>query len=121
MVIWLKGVYSINVCFLGGLEVWKSIDKWGVTSLGKSLTLKRKLLEVWKSIEIWGITSLGKGYFEFSLSSLEDVIRFRSIYPWNINPGFLKLFPWSKDCNPNFLKQNSVQVWAQTHGLAQEY
>lgn len=83
--------------------------------------LKEKLLGLWKSLGKWGLTSLGKGYFEFSYSSLEDVCRLRFISPWNLNPGILKLFTWSKDFNPAMLKQSSAQVWVRFHGLAQEY
>ncbi|CAK8569098.1 unnamed protein product [Lathyrus sativus] len=83
--------------------------------------LKTKLLNLWKSIGKWGITSLGKGYYELSFSTLEDVRRVRSISSWNLNPGFLKLFPWTKDFNPSFLKQSSAQVWILIHGLSQEY
>ncbi|XP_058756493.1 uncharacterized protein LOC131629735 [Vicia villosa] len=85
------------------------------------MNLKTKLSSLWKSIGKWGITSLGKGYFEFSFSSIEDVRRVRSFTSWNLNPGFLKLFPWSKDFNPCFLKHSSAQVWIRIHGLPQEY
>ncbi|CAK8537766.1 unnamed protein product [Lathyrus sativus] len=83
--------------------------------------LKTKLLNLWKSIGKWGITSLGKGYYEFSFSTLEDVRRVRSISSWNLNLGFLKLSPWTKDFNPSILKQSSAQVWIRIHGLSQEY
>lgn len=75
----------------------------------------------WKSIVKWGITSFGKGYFEFSFSSIKDVRRVRSITSWNLNPGFLKLFPWSKDFNPCLLKYSYAQVWVRIHGFSQEY
>ncbi|XP_058783669.1 uncharacterized protein LOC131658389 [Vicia villosa] len=87
----------------------------------QNLKEKEKLLGLWKSLGKWGLTSLGKGYFEFSFSSLEDVRKVRSISSWNLNPGILKLFTWSKDFNPAMLKQSSAQVWVCIHGLAQEY
>ncbi|MCI68001.1 pectin acetylesterase, partial [Trifolium medium] len=60
------------------------------------VAVKNKLTPVWKDLARWGITSLGKGFYEFSFSSLEDVRRVRSIASWNLNPGTLKLFAWSK-------------------------
>ncbi|XP_058784901.1 uncharacterized protein LOC131659773 [Vicia villosa] len=83
--------------------------------------LKSKLQELWTSLPKWGVTSLGKGYYEFSFSSLEDVRRVRSSPAWNLNPGILKLFPWSKDFVRTNMKQSSAQVWVRIHGLAQEY
>ncbi|XP_058776082.1 uncharacterized protein LOC131650388 [Vicia villosa] len=85
------------------------------------VNLKSKLLELWPSIGKWGITSLGKGFFEFAFSSLEDVHRVRSVSAWNIPNGILKLFPWTKDFIPSTLKQTSAQVWIRIHGLSQEY
>ncbi|KAI5418673.1 hypothetical protein KIW84_043050 [Lathyrus oleraceus] len=69
----------------------------------------------------WSITSLGKGYFEFLFSTLEDVRRVRSITSWNLSPGFLKLFLWTKDFNPAQLKKSSTQVGIRIHGLSQKY
>ncbi|XP_058777596.1 uncharacterized protein LOC131651882 [Vicia villosa] len=85
------------------------------------VNLKSKLLELWPSIGKWGITSLGKGFFEFAFSSLEDVHRVRSVNAWSIPNGILKLFPWTKDFIPSTLKQTSAQVWIRIHGLSQEY
>lgn len=56
-----------------------------------------------------------------SFSSIEDVRSVRSISSWSLNPGFLKLFLWTRDFNPYFLEQASTQVWLRIHGLAQEY
>ncbi|XP_058783917.1 uncharacterized protein LOC131658665 [Vicia villosa] len=83
--------------------------------------LKTKLLSLWSSLQKWGVTSLGKGFFEFSFSSLEDVRRVRASPAWNLNPGILKLFPWTKDFVPSNMNQSSAQVWVRIHGLAQEY
>ncbi|CAK8571580.1 unnamed protein product [Lathyrus sativus] len=30
---------------------------------------------------------------------------------WNLDPVFLKLFPWTTDFNPNNIKQSSTQFW----------
>jgi hypothetical protein len=83
--------------------------------------LKDKLALIWKDLSRWGIISLGKGFYEFTFSSLEDVRRVRSSPSWNINPGFLKLFAWSRDFNPKLQYNTSVQVWVRIYGLSQEY
>lgn len=80
-------------------------------------SLKTKLMNLWKSIGKWGVTSLGNGFFEFSFSSLEDVRRVRSITSWNLNPGLLKLFQWTNNFNPSFLKHSPGQIWVRIHGL----
>lgn len=84
------------------------------------VSLKNRLSTLWKSIGRWGVTSVGKGYYEFVFSS-EDVRRVRAINSWDLNPGFLKLFTWSKDFHPSTLKQSTAQVWVKIHGLSQEY
>ncbi|KAK2429370.1 hypothetical protein QL285_027819 [Trifolium repens] len=85
------------------------------------VALKAKLALIWKDLSNWGIISLGRGYFEFTFSSLEDVRRVRSIPSWNLNPGRLKFFAWSKDFNPKMQHNTSVQVWVKIFGLSQEY
>jgi len=85
------------------------------------VALKNKLAPFWKDLSKWGITSLGKGYYEFVFSTLEDVNRVRSISSWNLNPGILKLFAWSRDFNPRNQQNSSAQVWVRFYGLAQEY
>jgi hypothetical protein len=85
------------------------------------VALKDKLALIWKDLSKWGIISLGKGYFEFTFSSLEDVRRVRSIPSWNLNPGLLKFFAWSKDFNPKMQHNTSAQVWVKIFGLSQEY
>jgi len=54
--------------------------------------LRNKLAVLWKAIDRWGVTSIGRGFYEFSFSSLEDMRRVRSIGSWNLSPGILKLF-----------------------------
>jgi hypothetical protein len=85
------------------------------------VALKAKLALIWKDLSRWGVISLGKGYFEFTFSSLEDVRRVRSIPSWNLNPGMLKFFAWTKDFNPRSQHNTSVQVWVKIFGLSQEY
>ncbi|PNX96058.1 hypothetical protein L195_g019259 [Trifolium pratense] len=97
-IIWPKGAKPVKVC-----------------------DLKTKLLPLWKSLGRWGITSLGKGYYEFCFSSIEDVQNVRSVSSWNLNPGILKLFTWTKDFNPSFQQNSSAQVWVRIFGLSQEY
>jgi hypothetical protein len=82
------------------------------------VALKEKLSMIWKGFSKWGIISLGKGYFEFTFSTLEDVRRVRSIPSWNINPGLLKLFAWTKDFNPKSQRNTSAQVWVKFFGLS---
>ncbi|WJX89597.1 hypothetical protein P8452_71581 [Trifolium repens] len=85
------------------------------------VALKAKLSLIWKDFSKWGVISLGKGFFEFTFSTLEDVRRVRSIPSWNLNPGLLKLFAWSKDLNPRLQNNTSAQVWVRFYGLSQEY
>jgi hypothetical protein len=40
---------------------------------------------------------------------------------WNLQPGFLKLFAWTSDFNPNLQRNTTAQVWVRLFGLAQEY
>ncbi|XP_058773455.1 uncharacterized protein LOC131647592 [Vicia villosa] len=65
--------------------------------------------------------SLGKGFYEFTFSLIEDVKRVRSVASWNLNPGLLKLFAWTKDFNPSTQQQSSAQVWVRFYALSQEY
>lgn len=83
--------------------------------------LKNKLSTLWKGFSKWGVSSLGKGYYEFVFSTLEDVRRVRSVASWNLNPGLLKLFAWSRDFNPKVQQNCSAQVWVRLYGLSQEY
>jgi len=85
------------------------------------VALKEKLKPVWKNLAPWGVTSIGKGFYEFVFSSVEDARRVRSVGSWMLNPGLLKLFPWTKDFSPNLQTNTSAQVWLKIHGLAQEY
>jgi hypothetical protein len=101
---------------LHGRIIWPK----GATPLTVS-DLKNKLSTMWKDLSKWGVSSLGKGYYEFVFSTLEDVRRVRSIASWNLNPGMLKLFAWSKDFNPRVQQNVSAQVWVRFYGLSQEY
>ncbi|KAI5411898.1 hypothetical protein KIW84_056822 [Lathyrus oleraceus] len=74
------------------------------------IALKNKLAPLWKNLDKWGITSLGKGFYEFSFSSIDDVIRVRASASWNLASGTLKLFPWTKDFNPNLQMVSTDQV-----------
>ncbi|MCI18401.1 hypothetical protein A2U01_0039555, partial [Trifolium medium] len=85
------------------------------------VAVKNKLAPIWKDLDRWGVASIGKGFYEFTFSSLEDVRRVRSVASWNLNPGLLKLFAWTRDFNPRAQQNSSAQVWVRIHGLAQEY
>ncbi|GAU35943.1 hypothetical protein TSUD_394910 [Trifolium subterraneum] len=86
-----------------------------------AVALKAKLSKIWKDFSKWGLISLGKGFFEFTFSTLEDVRRVRSIPSWNLNPGLLKFFAWTRDFNPKMQHNTSAQVWVKFFGLSQEY
>jgi hypothetical protein len=99
-----------------GRVIWPK----GTTPL-KVGDLKAKLSPLWKSLGKWGITSLGKGFYKLCFSSLEDAQSVRSTGSWNLNPGILKLFSWTKDFNPNAQHISTAQVWLRIYGLSQEY
>jgi hypothetical protein len=84
-------------------------------------SLCNKLSILWKNLSRWGVSSLWKGYYEFTFSCLEDVKRVRSVPSWNLNPGVIKLFAWSKDFVPSAQNSTSSHVWLRIHGLPQEY
>jgi hypothetical protein len=109
---------GIDICKhnLHGRIVWPK----GATPL-TVVAFKNKLKPIWKDLARWGIISLGKDFYEFSFSSLEDVRRVRSVASWNLDSGYLKLFAWSRDFNPNLQKNTTAQVWVRLYGLAQEY
>jgi hypothetical protein len=83
--------------------------------------LHTKLSTLWKDLSLWGVSSLGKSFFEFTSTRLEDVKCVRSVSSWNLNPGIMKLFSWTRDFNPNLQNSTSAQVWVRIHGLPQEY
>jgi hypothetical protein len=85
------------------------------------MALKENLKPAWKDLSPWGVTSIGKGYYKFVFTSIEDAIRVRSVNSWLLNPGILKLFPWTRDFKPSLQTNTSVQVWMRIHGLSQEY
>jgi len=84
-------------------------------------SLRSKLSSMWKSLGRWGLTSLGKGFYELSFSSIEDMRSVRSVGSWNLSPGILKLFAWSKDFNPSSRQHSTSQVWVRIYGLSQKY
>jgi len=86
-----------------------------------AFALRTKLSEMWKNLSKWGVMSLGKGFYEFTFTCLEDVKRVRSIASWNLNPGILKLFPWTKHFHSSVQNNSSAQVWLRIYGLSQEY
>ncbi|KAI5440249.1 hypothetical protein KIW84_025540 [Lathyrus oleraceus] len=73
--------------------------------------LRAKLTEQWTSIGKWGTTSLRKGFLELSFSCIEDVRSIRSATSWNLYPGTLKLFSWTKDFVPSNINQTSAQEY----------
>lgn len=88
---------------LHGRIIWPK----GTTPL-TVVALRNKLAPLWKSLSRWGISSIGKGYYEMAFSSIEDMKRVRSTTSWNLNPGVLKHFAWTKDFNPSVQKLSSA-------------
>jgi len=84
-------------------------------------SLRAKLSTHWKDIGRWGVQNIGKGFFEFTFASLEDLKRVRSIGSWNLNPGFIKFFAWTRDFSASSQQNTSAQVWVRFHGVSQEY
>jgi len=82
------------------------------------VSLREKLKPLWNDLSPWGVTSIGRGVYEFVFSSIEDARRVRSITSWFLNPGYLKLFPWTKDFSPSLQSNSYVQVWERIHGVA---
>lgn len=78
--------------------------------------LQAKLTMLWKDIGQWNLISSRRGFYEFSFSSIEDLRCVQSVGLWNLKPGNLRLFSWTKDFNPNV-----QQVWVRFFGLPQEY
>jgi hypothetical protein len=85
------------------------------------VALRAKLASLWKDLSRWGISSLGKGFYELTFTCLEDVKRVRLLPSWNLNPGIMKLFTWSKYFNLNLINNTYAQVWVRIYGLPQEY
>ncbi|KAK2403140.1 hypothetical protein QL285_052602 [Trifolium repens] len=115
-----------EVAYEAGLDACKhNLHGWILWPKGSTplsvVALKAKLSLIWKDFSRWGVISLGKGFFEFNFSTLEDVKRVRSTPSWNLNPGLLKLFAWTRDFNPKLQHNTSVQVWVKIFGLSQEY
>lgn len=44
-----------------------------------------KLSVLWKSIGKWGITSIGRGFYYYTFSTLKDMTRVRSVVSWLYN------------------------------------
>jgi hypothetical protein len=84
-------------------------------------SLRAKLAAHWKNLGRWGVQNIGKGFFEFTFASLEDLKRVRSIGSWNLNPGFIKFFAWTRDFSASSQQNTSAQVWVRFHGVPQEY
>ena len=101
---------------LHGRVIWPK----GSTPLTDA-SLRSKLAGIWKDLGRWGVSSIGRGYYEFVFSSIEGLRRVRSSGSWNLEPGLLKLFTWTKDFKPELQQNSSAQVWLRIYGLPQEY
>ena len=87
----------------------------------KMEALQTKLSDLLKSTKRWGMISLDNGFYEFTLSCLEDVRSVHIVSSWNLNLGFLRLFRWKPDFNHIENKQTTTQLWVRFLGLSQEY
>ncbi|XP_019429250.1 PREDICTED: uncharacterized protein LOC109336882 [Lupinus angustifolius] len=87
----------------------------------KFLDLKEKLAWLWCKLGKWTMISLGKGFYDFSFSSLEDMRSVCSVGAWSLKPGFLRVFLWTPDFNPNVRKSSHAQCWVRILNLPQEY
>jgi len=85
------------------------------------VALRNKLSAAWNDLGRWGVSFIGKGYYEFYFSNVEDLRRVRFVGSWNLEPGLLKLFAWTKDFSPAIQQNFSAQVWVRIYGLSQEY
>lgn len=73
-------------------------------SLYKLDDLRAKLLKQWQPLSHWKMIPIGKGFFEFSFASLEDLRRVLAVGAWSLSPGILRLFSWTPDFSPNWVK-----------------
>jgi len=63
---------------------------------------------VWKVLKSWKVIPLGKGFYEFELSSLEDVRWVLEVGSWQLSPDFLRLFARTKDFVPSTMKSTKT-------------
>jgi len=80
-----------------------------------------KLQHLWTNIGPWKMTPLGKGYFEFYFASYDDLRTVWAKGTFNLKPGLLRLFEWSKDFSAHTQRQTHAQVWVRLLELPQEY
>jgi len=85
------------------------------------LELCLKLKVLWKDLGDWKAIPIGKGFYEFSFHSLDEMRRALTIGVWNLAPGVLRLFVWSKDFIPSTVKLTKTQCWVKLRGLPMEY
>lgn len=87
----------------------------------KTSELKLKLQGLWRLQSHWNIISIGKGFFEFVFQSADDLQKVRSSSSWNLQPGTLKVFGWTKDFDPSNVRITTTQCWIRIMNLPQEY
>ena len=80
-----------------------------------------KLQQLWTNIGPWKMTPMGKGYFEFYFASYDDLRIVWAKGTFNLKPGLLRLFEWSKDFSACTQRQTHAQVWIRLLKLPQEY
>ncbi|KAF1897548.1 hypothetical protein Lal_00036990 [Lupinus albus] len=87
----------------------------------KFVDLKTKLMDLWSMVGKWSMISLGRGFYEFTFSSVEDMLSICATGSWNLKPGLLRLSVWTPDFNPVLQKVTHSQCWIKIYGLPQEY
>ncbi|KAF1892225.1 hypothetical protein Lal_00036586 [Lupinus albus] len=83
----------------------------------KFVDLKSKLMDLWNMVGKWSMISLGRGFYEFTFSSVEDMMSICATGSWNLKPGILRLSLWTPDFNPVSHSQCGTKIY----GLPQEY
>ncbi|OIW07807.1 hypothetical protein TanjilG_31999 [Lupinus angustifolius] len=83
--------------------------------------LRAKLQGLWTMIGTWSMISLSHGFYDFSFSSVEDMMTVCAVGSWSLKPGFLRLSLWTPDFNPNLQKMSHSQCWVRILGLPLEY
>ncbi|KAF1872450.1 hypothetical protein Lal_00016748 [Lupinus albus] len=87
----------------------------------KFVDLKTKLMDLWSMVGKWSMISLGRGFYEFTFSSVEDMMSICATGSWNLKTGLLRLSVWTPDFNLVLQKVTHSQYWIKIYGLPQEY
>ena len=112
---YLAGLADCKTCLHARLLLPKGSQPLRYTDL------RQKVAPFLTPFADWRFVPLGKGYFEFSFTSVDDMHRVLAMGSWNLNPGSLRLFSWSRDFNPHTVKHTNSQCWVRMYGIPREY